>query len=59
MAQELTTQEYDETWDDCLNEATHAVIGAFDGMGLPDGDQLSDLMTRINDALTQIMAAWK
>jgi hypothetical protein len=50
--------EAEARFDQAVDDATHSVIAAFAWMGLPEGDQLSDLMVRINDALTPIMREW-
>ncbi len=49
----------EDAFDDSIDSATHNVIGQFEWMGLPEGEQLGALMVEINDALTQIMAPWK
>ena len=49
----------DDHFDDSVDDATHAVITAFEWCGLPQGDQLSDLMVRINDAIAAIMQEYK
>jgi hypothetical protein len=59
MATEPPSQETEDHFDDSVDSATHAVIAEFEWMGLPEGDQLSELMVRINDALTQLMQEWK
>ena len=43
--------------DTALDNATRAVISEFEKLGaeLPEGQELSDLMYRINDALTALM----
>ena len=57
MSTENKTHE--NHFDDSVDDATHAVIAAFEWLGLPEDDELMDLMVEINDALTQIMAPWK
>lgn len=57
--QEQPTQAIEDRFDESVDDATHAVITAFEWMGLPEGDQLSALMVRINDAITATMQEWK
>ena len=49
----------EDQFDTAVDDATHAVIAEFEWMDLPEGDQLSDLMVRINDAITAIMQDYK
>lgn len=49
----------EDRFDSSVDDATHAVMACFDWMGLPEGDDLSDLMIRVNDALAVIMQAYK
>jgi hypothetical protein len=51
----LIPVEHEEHFDDSVDDATHAVIAAFEWMGLPQGDAKGDLMVRINDAIAAIM----
>lgn len=47
---------YDDRFDEAVDDATHAVIAAFEKhLKLPEGEALSDLMVEINDALTGVM----
>ena len=41
-------------FDEAIDDATHMVIEAFTWANLPEGDELSNLMVRINDALTNL-----
>jgi len=50
---------YEDTFDDAVDDATQAVIGIFDFLDLPVNDELSDLMVRVNDALTQLFEEYK
>lgn len=59
MATEKPSQETEDRFDESVDNATHAVIAEFEWMGLPEGDQLSDLMVRVNDAITAVMQEWK
>lgn len=45
----------EDQFDDAVDDATHAVISAFADFVLPEGDELSNLLYRINDAITPIM----
>jgi hypothetical protein len=56
-AREILGRE--DRFDEAVDDATHAVIGHFEYLGLPDGEQLSDLMVRVNDALTALFSEWK
>jgi hypothetical protein len=53
------TKFIDERFDTSLDDATHAVIAEFKWMKLPEGAAFSALLYRVNDALTQIMRAYK
>jgi hypothetical protein len=54
----MTNQE--DKFDDACDDATHAVIAAFEWLPLlPEDEKLSALMYRINDAITAIMADFK
>lgn len=59
MATEQPSQAVEDKFDESCDDATHAVIAEFEWMGLPEGDQLSELMVRINDAITAVMQEWK
>jgi hypothetical protein len=58
MATEKPSPEAEEVFDEMVDEATHAAIECFHPLGLPDGDQLSDLMVRLNDAIASVMRDW-
>jgi hypothetical protein len=51
----------DDEFDEAIDDATHAVIDVFEraGLTLPERDDLSDLMVRINDFLTQEMGQYR
>lgn len=50
----------EDAYDEAVDEATHKTIEVFDDcLTLPDGNDLSELMFRVNDALTQIFAEYK
>ena len=54
--------ENDARFDDAVDEATHAVMEAFEWLGLPDEpamDQRGELIVRINDAIAGIMREYK
>lgn len=57
MPTERPSQETEDAFDQSVDDATHAVMENFEWMGLPDHgmDQRSELMVRINDAITGIM----
>ena len=46
----------EDLFDASVDDATHAVITAFEWLDLPEGDALGDLMVRINDTLAAIMS---
>jgi len=58
MATEKPSQEALDCFDESVDGATHEVIAAFEWIGLPEGEQLSDLMVQINDAIAPIMREW-
>ena len=52
----------DDMFDAAVDNATHAVITAFEtdaDVALPEGYALSDLMVRINDAITPLMGEFR
>lgn len=51
--------DIEDLFDECVDDATHAVIASFERFTLPEGDGLSDLMVRINDAISAIMQDYK
>ncbi len=55
------TEDTQQDFDDTIDDATHSVMTAFELWELPRGEERSDLMVDINDALTQILApiVWK
>ena len=59
----MTDAEQDdlnERFDTSLDDATHAIITEFEWLGgLPENEELGELMVRINDALTAIMGAYR
>lgn len=55
----MTVQKDEDHFDEAVDNATHAVITEFEWMPLPEGDTLSDLMVRINDAITSLMQDYK
>lgn len=59
MSAEQVPQATEDRFDESVDNATHAVIAEFEWMGLPEGDQLSALMVRINDLITAEMQEWK
>jgi hypothetical protein len=58
MTIEQPSAEAVDRFDHSIDEATHAIIAEFDWIGLPEGDQLGDLMVRLNDAIASIMREW-
>jgi hypothetical protein len=52
-------QEREDRFDETVDDATHSVMTHFDWLDLPDGDELSDLMVRVNDALTALFQEYK
>ena len=58
MTIEAPSEEALERFDAAVDDATHAVIAEFEWIGLPEGDQLSDLMVSINDAIEAVMRDW-
>lgn len=58
MSTEAPSKEGVERFDAAVDDATHATIQAFDWIGLPEGDQLGDLMIEINDAIAAVMRTW-
>lgn len=44
-----------DQYDNALDDATHAVIAAFDGFTLPEGEQMTTLLHRLNDAIDSIV----
>ena len=58
-------QAAEDGYDESVDAATQAVInefgttGRFDGVTLPEGGDLSDLMIRINDSVTALFAEYK
>jgi hypothetical protein len=55
----IPTQTTEDNFDQSTDNATHAVVTEFEWCALPEGDQLSALMVRINDAITAIMQDFK
>ena len=55
----IAKADRDACFDYHVDAITHQVIEEFEWLGLPEGDQLSDLMVEINDALTAILQKWK
>lgn len=52
-------QEREDRFDDSVDNATHAVMEHFNWLDLPDGVGMTNLMYRVNDALTAIFADYK
>ncbi len=58
MATQRPSQAREDHFDESTDNATHAVIAEFEWIGMPDGDQLSDIMVEINNAITDILARY-
>lgn len=53
-------EDPEEVFDERVDDATHAVMEQFGRLNLPnDVEQNSELMIRVNDALTQIFQEYK
>jgi hypothetical protein len=58
MGTEAPSKEAQDAFDKAVDDATHDAIGHFHFLGLPEGDQLSDLMAELNDAISGVMKEW-
>jgi hypothetical protein len=58
MSTEKPNQEAQARFEESVDDATHAAIKAFEWIGLPEGDQLGDLLADLNSAIHEVMRDW-
>lgn len=58
MSTEPPSKEAEDAFDEAVDSATHDALKHFEFLGLPEGDQLGDLMVSLNDAIAGVMREW-
>ncbi len=58
MAVEAPSKELVEQFEHDLDAASCILMEFFSWMGLPDGDQLSDMQVELSDAISGVLKDW-